>query len=133
MSHWTRNYVGLPYCPGGRDRGGIDCWGLVRLFYQEELDIPLPELPGISAEGALAISREILAHSQQSWMRLSNPTEGCVVAMSQKLVLHHVGIWTQADGGRVIHCWNGPVIADTLDSLRRWKGVRTIEFYGLHR
>jgi len=29
----TDALIGTPYLPGGRGRGGADCWGLVRLWY----------------------------------------------------------------------------------------------------
>lgn len=35
-------YIGLPYASNGRTEAGIDCWGLVCLFYAQELDIALP-------------------------------------------------------------------------------------------
>lgn len=39
----TGPYVGLGYRLGGRDRPELDCWGLVRLVYAEQLGIPLAE------------------------------------------------------------------------------------------
>lgn len=42
--------VGIPYRRGGETRDGADCWGIVRLWYREELGIELPALAG--ADGA---------------------------------------------------------------------------------
>ena len=129
MNHWSTRYIGLPYVIGGRTREGLDCWGLLRLFYQEEKNITLPELPGIVENGVLDISRTIIQEKLASWKYVALPEEGCAVAMSQRQVLHHVGIWTDADGGRIIHSWQAPVVADKLSDLRRQRGFKRIEFY----
>ena len=39
---WANDYVGLPYKPLGRNRDGIDCYGLVRLVLKEQCGIDLP-------------------------------------------------------------------------------------------
>ncbi len=57
------------------------------------------------------------------------PFDGAAVAMSQKMAIHHVGLYTTADGGRIVHCQDkANVIADTIRGLKL-KGFRTIKFY----
>lgn len=36
------DFVGLPWVLGGEDASGVDCWGLVILFYREALGIEVP-------------------------------------------------------------------------------------------
>lgn len=40
------SFVGIPYLARGRDRAGIDCWGLVSLVFAELCGIALPSLAG---------------------------------------------------------------------------------------
>lgn len=129
MKHWSTRFIGLPYLAGGRDRDGVDCWGLLRLVYREELGIHLPELPGLVEDHEQLISRENLALCTEGWARQDQPTEWAAVGMSRKERIHHVGVWTEADGGRIIHCWHGkPVVADTPKSLLL-QGMHIIKFF----
>lgn len=80
----------------------------------------------------LEIIHSLVQGIKNDWVQLERPVDGCAVVMSMRTIPHHVGIWTDADGGKIIHCWsNQPVVADTLRGVRA-KGLQTIEFYGLH-
>ncbi len=57
MSHWADQYVGLPFKERGRDKTGLDCWGLTRLVLAERAGLVLPMWDG-SEDSVEAVSRE---------------------------------------------------------------------------
>lgn len=40
---WVNNYIGIPYEVGGRAVYGVDCFGLVKMVYQDILQTTLPD------------------------------------------------------------------------------------------
>ncbi len=55
MYAWTQKYVGIPFLSGGRNEGGVDCYGLVRLILNNEYGYNLPLLSN-TYDNALDIS-----------------------------------------------------------------------------
>ena len=42
LPEWVIEYLKIPFKEKGRDRTGLDCYGLVRLVFQEQRQIELP-------------------------------------------------------------------------------------------
>lgn len=130
--HWAAKYIGIPYKAGSRGPDEVDCWGLVRMVYANEFCISLPEFPGLSLEGdprkaAHAINVGLLPTGD--WCEVLCSFDGALVAMSQRVTVHHIGIFANVDGGLILHCCDGKsAIADNLRGLRV-RGMRSFKFY----
>lgn len=51
-ARWAEQYVGIPHVKDRADDEGADCWGLIRLVYERQLDLRLPSYVGIDVDDA---------------------------------------------------------------------------------
>lgn len=114
--------------------GGVptNCWTFIKDVYQSELGIELPEFSHIMVKNIKDIVKTMeTATFEPDWKRVDVPIDFAVVAMSKSNFIHHVGIWTEEDRGKVLHSFNGDaIVANTLLQLKR-AGFKRIEFYEL--
>lgn len=107
---WTDAYIDLPFRRDGRDRRGVDCWGLVRLVYAERLGLILPDHLGIfTATDAPTLRRIAVAMEREAarWTLVEEPVEYDVVLMSRVVggIPVHVGLCV--GGGGLLHICEG--------------------------
>lgn len=94
---WSNEYVGIPFQDRGRERSGLDCWGLVRLIYDEQLGIDLPALDDRyeSTADSSAIA-ELYGVEQANWIERPGPAPGDVVMFKVLAIPLHVGVVVDA-------------------------------------
>lgn len=96
MKHWTNAYIGIPYREFGRDRDGVDCWGLPVLVYAGELGITLPTYAGAytSVEEHEELARHIdSVTANGAWHRVDRQPHAFDLAIFRRGRLEtHVGI-----------------------------------------
>jgi cell wall-associated NlpC family hydrolase len=120
--HWATKYIGK------KPEQVNFCWGLLRLIYAD-FNVTLPSVEGLTRENAVQIADQVRGQMEGDWEEVPEPFELCVVAMGQSKEIHHVGVYTGADGGKIIHCWGSHcTIADDFRGLK-FKGFRIIRFY----
>ena len=68
LPDWAAEYVGLPYLKHGRDRSGVDCWGLLCMIWEERLSGPLAPYEGVDwyrGQRPEVIGGDALAYASQ--------------------------------------------------------------------
>ena len=129
---WAGHYIGLPFRDHGRDRLGLDCWGLVRLVLAEQFGIALPSYAHeyqrtTQAEkiGAL-IGREAC-----KWRPVTAGSEECgdAIVLRVRGMPMHVGLVVgdqqmlhiEQGINSVIERYNGPRWADRVAGFYRYR------------
>ena len=98
--NWATQYVGIPYVLNARgdEDGGLDCWGLVRKIYHEQLGINLPSYGIVSADDTEAVA-EALSSGKDApmWERVQIPRVYDLVGIYGRVKgarhINHVGVY----------------------------------------
>lgn len=81
---WCAGYVGIPYLDKGRDRGGADCWGLVRMVLGDVFGMSLPDYNDTYRDGEdwPAIGAAVRAGLADGWRLTEHPRAGDLLILS---------------------------------------------------
>lgn len=115
--------IGVPFVDGGRDKSGMDCWGLAREMYRRQgIDIPDYHVSAVSAVSVASQMGVDVAY----WQKLAQPALGCLVLirLSPDVWANHVGIYI--GDGKFIHAYSATGVS--IGRLRRWRS-RIVGFY----
>lgn len=122
--------MAVPFVDGGRDMTGIDCWGLVRWVYRENLGVELPDYGEISATELRRIAREVTgAWDTDPWHMVLDPQRFDVVVMRlySSNIVAHVGVMVddtsllhieRASGACIVPIRH-PTVRDRIVGFRR--------------
>ncbi len=133
---WAGHYIGLPFQGHGRDRSGLDCWGLVRLVMAEQFNIALPSHTHEYQRTTQAEKISALIEREaQKWKIIPAGRELCgdVIVLRVRGKPMHVGmvlgdqqmLHIEQGIDSVIERYSGPHWAERVAGFYRYKS-----FYG---
>ena len=108
VAPWAKEYVGIPFASGGRDKAGADCYGLVRLVRTEQFGDTLPLLSGDYADAGNFAETEALIRARRPLLagrRVETPEAGDVCVIKFHGLPVHLGVC--AGAGRLLHTLKG--------------------------
>ena len=119
MYSWVQDYIGIPFVSGGRNRRGLDCYGLIRLVLMEQYGCTLPLLNG-KYDNALNLYDTSPLFFQQLPIlteKIAGPQERALALLEMHQLPCHLGLF--CGGESIIHSRSGVgVVAERLDSRR---------------
>lgn len=128
-------YIGIPFIDKKKDFTGADCYGLVQLYYKNELNIDVPNVSANSNQLKMAYL-EYLQNVANHWETIEEPEENCVVAMktdaNNPKLITHFGIIIKVDGRlKILHTFkntnshivelDNPAYKSKIKGFHKWQ------------
>lgn len=122
--------IGTPWKEGGRSLtdGGLDCFGLLKVVYDECLGIELPEYSDITrdTEGF----RDIMSAESNKWVSVIHPQHLDAVLFVKNGIASHVGVFIVSQSrGYVLHAVDGFGVVRTHVRDARFFGFGKLNFF----
>lgn len=137
MSHWAEPYIGMPWAKWGEGPDIWNCWTFFRHVQDAHFGVPTPMVP--YADSLLVLARLFRDHDERGhWVEVAEGDwrEGDGVMMRTARYPIHVGVWLEVDGGKVLHCADGPgVVCQSIRDLRAngWRIHGVYRYQGEYR
>ena len=101
---WVNDYIGIPFKTNGRDRDGLDCYGLIAAVYKDQLGVDIPDWH--VADDSTSTVMETISNGlnveldAQRAHEVAEPKDMDILVLSRMGVAYHVGIYI---AGGVLH------------------------------
>lgn len=125
---WVADYLGLPFRERGRDRDGLDCWGLYRLVRGERWGEWLDGYDGCYGAAAGREEHAGVIRGQIGFAQVVEPgaeAPGDAVFLRTAGVVCHIGM--VIGGGMMLHTRAG--VGAAVESYRAGAWARRVEAF----
>lgn len=92
---WVNQYMSIPFREMGRDRRGVDCWGMVRIVLREQAGIEVPSHEVNSFDGRAVL--KAIAAEHVTWQRIPLGEEQSFDVVVMRAHYAHEAKWYGAE------------------------------------
>lgn len=93
FAEWAAGYVGIPYKLSGRTKTSCDCYGLVRIIYDEVMNIKLPSFSDDYTDESDSDTLTTLYNDNKiNWVCVDKPQVGDLIYLMLSGYPKHVGV-----------------------------------------
>ena len=110
------DYIGIPYKERGRDREGVDCFGLCCIYFAD-MGVSIPDyLNTYTFSGNMEKVAEAINDNKKHWHKVEAPEVNDVLVFNVCGYPCHVGIYIGS--GDFIHAFRGTAVCvERMNSL----------------
>lgn len=126
-----KTFIGIPFVDRGRDKTGSDCYGILKMYYKEILDIEIEEIIADPNRPKQCYVK-YLDQIARKWEKVETPEPHSVVAMSTNMehpeMITHFGV--MIDNKRMLHTFkntqshiiniDNPMIKSQIKGFYKW-------------
>lgn len=123
---WINDYVGIPYVSLGRTRRGVDCYGLIKLVYEQEYGEELPDWhpdSHFNLQDRGKTIEQIVTSGE--FTEVEHPKDGDIAVCYRTKAAYHLGLYF---GGGVLHAAEG--VGVVYEPRRRFDAMFVKVVYG---
>lgn len=117
---WVEKYIDLPFLNRGRDRSGVDCWGLCRLVYEEQLGLNFPSYCNMYTQSIAcdSVNDAFTEGKLGGWAEVTTPIPFDLIIFTLCGRPFHCGIIVSSD--YMLHIMSGCNAAVEKFTTRLW-------------
>lgn len=104
---WVNEYIRIPFKERGRERDGVDCWGLARLIYRDRLNIDLPSLSEYEHTKDKVKISDIIRSESHMWEHVVKDEEKPYDIAVFRMLGQPMHVSIVVEPGLMIHCERG--------------------------
>lgn len=93
-------WIGVPHVYNGRDKRGVDCYGLVWLYYRDVLGLMMPDWY-CADSSKLWVMRFMDKEVRDRLVVIDKPEDNCIAVIKRNSISNHIGV-IYGDG--FFHC-----------------------------
>lgn len=112
---FIREWIGVPHVYNGRDKDGVDCYGLLWRYYKDVLNIDLPDW-SCADSSRLWVAKFMEDKVKERLRIIESPEDHCVGILRRCSAANHVGV---VFAGGFLHCIeNAATVYQPLNIVR---------------
>lgn len=116
---FIKDYLRCEFAQNAYGPDKFDCFGLVWYVNKHHNGVDLPRFDDVEHQLSRIQSEIRNQENSDDWIEVTERQDFDIVVMRRAGEAHHVGVWLEVDGGRVLHATDEGIFCNDQGALAR--------------